>query len=87
MSRHLQNRVMGLVGRVFDSCQDVFALKERVVGEDLLDGSSCSQQLEDVGDTNSEPANAGTPPALAIFNRNSTEPVQLQIVFPTGPGP
>jgi len=87
MSRHWQNRVIGLAGRVFDGCQDVFVLQERVVGEDLLDGSSCSQQLEDIGDTNSQPANAGTPPALALFNRNSTEPVQLQIVLPMGPGP
>ena len=87
MSRNLQDRVIGLVGRVLDGCQDVFVLQERIVGQDLLDGSSCSQQLEDIGGTNSEPANAGTPPALALFNRNSTEPVQLQIVLPTGPGP
>jgi hypothetical protein len=69
--------MISLVGCVLDGRQDVFALQEGIIGEDLLDGSSCSQQFEEIGDTNSEPANAGAPPTLALFNRNSTESVQV----------
>lgn len=47
--------------RILDGRQNVFALQEGVVREDLVDGSPRAQKFEDVGYTDAVAANAGTP--------------------------
>ena len=63
--------VVDLARGVLDRGENVLALKKRVILEDFLERSPCSQQFQHVRDADALAANAGTSPALAFFNRDS----------------
>ncbi len=59
--------MVGLASGVFDGCQDILALEGRVVRENLLEGRSCRQQIQDVRDTDPQSPDARAPSALPFF--------------------
>jgi len=66
--------MIGLVRGVFESCEDIFFFQERVVCQDLLEGSSRCQQFQNVGHTDAKAADARSAAALSILNRNTSKP-------------
>ena len=58
---------------ILDGRQNVLALQEGVVCEDVVDGSPRAQKLEDIGDADTEAANTGTAAALALLDRDASK--------------
>jgi len=71
--------VVGLMGRVLDGGVDVFTLKECVVSQNLIVACAIGQKFENVGDTDTLAANAGTALAFAFFDGDSFESVCAHI--------
>jgi hypothetical protein len=65
--------VIRLVSGILDGRENVLALKAGIVLQDLFDGGSCTQQFQDVGDTDSHAANARTAAALGVVDGDSGE--------------
>jgi hypothetical protein len=65
------------MGGVVQSREDVFALQERVIRQDLLERGSRPEQFEHIRYADPLPANAGSAPALAGFYRDSIETFQI----------
>lgn len=63
-----------LMSGVLDGRINIFPFKEGVVGENLIQIRSSGKKLEDVGDTDALPTNAGAPPAFASLNCDTFEP-------------
>jgi hypothetical protein len=69
--------VIGLIGGVVYGSENVFTFQRRVITQDFLKGGSCSQQLEDISYADALTANAGTAPAFAFFDRDSTKMLHI----------
>jgi hypothetical protein len=69
--------VIGLIGGVVEGSENVFTFQGRVITQDFLKGSSCPEQLEDISYADALAANAGTAPAFAFFDRDSTKTLQI----------
>ena len=65
--------MIGLVGGVVEGGKDVLTFEKRVVLEDLVEGGSGAEQLEDIADTNAQAANAGTTTAFTGFDGDALE--------------
>jgi hypothetical protein len=65
--------VIRLVSGILDGGENVFALKAGIILQDLFDGGSCTQQFQDVGDTDSHAANTRTAAALGVVDGDSGE--------------
>jgi hypothetical protein len=65
--------MIDLQGRVFNCCQDIFALQEWVVGEDFLKRSAGAQQLQNVYDPDALAANARASAAFVRLDGNPLE--------------
>lgn len=73
----MKDRVVSLMGGVFDRGEDVFSLKRRVIREDFLERSACRQELKDIGDTDPQSANARPATAFPFFHGN---PLQSLVI-------
>jgi len=69
-SRRLEDRVVGLMRRVFDRGDDVVPFERRVVCKDFFERSTRGQKVEDVRDTHPQASNAGPPSAFPLFHSN-----------------
>lgn len=65
--------MIDLQGRIFDRCQDVFALQKGVVGKDFLKRGARAEQLQNVNDPHAFAPNAGATSTLIGFDRDSPE--------------
>jgi hypothetical protein len=73
--------VVTLMCGVVQGRKDVFALQERVIGQDLLERGSCREQFEHIRNTDAQSTNAGASPALAGFHRDSIEAIEISSNF------
>ena len=62
-----------LVSGILDGGENIFAFKAGIILQDLFDGGFCTQQFQDVGDTDSHVANARTAAALGVVDGDSGE--------------
>ena len=62
-----------LMSGILDGRENVFALKTGIILQDLFDGGSCTQQFQDVGDSDSHAANTWATAALGVVNGDSAE--------------
>ena len=65
--------MVSLMRRILDGRQNVLARQEGVVREDLVDGCPGAQKFEDIGDADTEAANAGTAAALTLLDRDAAK--------------
>jgi hypothetical protein len=71
--------VIGLIGGVVDSSENVFTFQERVITQDFLKGGSCSKQFKNISYADALAANTGTPSTFAFFDSDSTKTLQIHV--------
>jgi hypothetical protein len=76
-SRGLQDHVIRLSSGILDCGEDVLTLQERVVLEDLLEGRTGAQQLQDVGDADALSTDAGSSTALARLDGDASKAIEV----------
>jgi hypothetical protein len=60
-------------------CQNVFALKRRIIVEDFFERSSARDEFENIRHANPLAANAGAPSALACLDSDPAQPFSTHI--------
>jgi hypothetical protein len=68
-------------GELEDRC-DVFVVQVRVVSENLLSRGAGGQKVEDILDTNAEPADARTTAAYVGIHGDSVDGAQISAPLP-----
>jgi hypothetical protein len=70
-SRRPKHNVIGLIGGVINSSENVFPFQRGVVGQDLLNGSSGPKQFKNIRDPNALAPDARPPATFALFHSYS----------------
>ncbi len=79
--------MVGLVGGVFDGGENILPLKERVVGEDFVHTGPGGKQLEHIGDAHAIAPDARSPAALAFFDCDPLQAIEVHHVLLSSGGP
>ena len=74
-SLFLKHGVVGLMGGIFNSGEDVFPFEKGVVGKDLLKGSTGRQEFQNVRDANTLSAYARATPALPFLDGDALKSI------------
>lgn len=74
ISRGVKHRVVGLASSILNSCEDILSRQKGVIGKNLFEGSPASQELQNIGNSETKTPNAGAASALSFFHRNSLQP-------------
>lgn len=66
---------------VFDGSENVVTFEGWIVDENLVEGNARADQVKDIADTDTHPANAGSAPTFAGLYSDSLEPVPIHMVL------
>lgn len=66
--------MVGLASGILDSGGNILSLQEGVISKNFFEGSPASQELQNIGNSETKTPNAGAASALSFFHRNSLQP-------------